>query len=64
MAYSIKLISCAIITTYKLLSYILVSYLDPKPKVVATVDSVVTGALGSIISTHYSLAIITVVVNI
>jgi hypothetical protein len=51
---SINALSCAIITTYKLLSYILVSPLDPKPKVIATIDSVITSALGGIILTCYS----------
>ena len=47
-------------TTYKSLSLILVS--PPKPKVVATIDGVVTGALGSIVLTYYFT--ITLVVNI
>jgi hypothetical protein len=41
--------------------YMLVS---PLPKVVATVDSIVTGALGGIILTYRSSLTITVVVNI
>jgi hypothetical protein len=52
--YSINTLSYTIITTYKLLSYILVSPLDSKPKVITTIDSIVTSALGSIISTYYS----------
>ena len=36
-------------TTYKSLSYILVSPLDPKPKVITAVDSVVTASLGSML---------------
>jgi hypothetical protein len=48
--YSINALSYTIITTCKLLSYILVSP-DPKPKVIAAVDSIVTSALGGIIST-------------
>jgi hypothetical protein len=51
---SVNALSYAIITTYKLLSYILVSHLDPKPKVISAVDGVITGALGSIMSTCYS----------
>ena len=48
--YSINALNCAIITTYKLLSYILVSLLNPKPKVITTIDSVVTSTyLGSIL---------------
>ena len=42
----------------------LVSPLDPKPKVVTTIDSIITSTLGSIILTYRSLATITVVVNI
>ena len=34
------------------------------PKVVAAVNSVVTGAFSSIMLTYYSLAIVTIVVNI
>jgi hypothetical protein len=48
---SVNALSCAIVTTYKSLSCILVSPLDPKPEVVAAVDSVVTGALGGIMLT-------------
>jgi hypothetical protein len=51
---SINALSYAIITTYKLLSYILVSPLDPKPKVIAAMDGVVTGALGGIMLTYCS----------
>ena len=43
------------------LLYILVSLLL---KVVATIDGVVTGALGGMVSTYYSFLTITVVVNI
>jgi hypothetical protein len=43
------------------LLYILISLL---PKVVTTIDSVVTGALGSIVLTYYSFLTITIVVNI
>jgi hypothetical protein len=50
---SVNALSYTIITTYKLLSYILVSPPDPKPKVIATVDGVITGALGGIILTCY-----------
>jgi len=35
--------------TYELLSCMLVSPLDPKPKVITTVDSVITGSLGGIL---------------
>ena len=63
--YSVNALSYAIITIYNLLSsYILVSPLNPKPKVVTTVDSVITSALGGIVLTCYSLATITIVVNI
>jgi hypothetical protein len=51
---SINALSYAIVTTYKLLSYILVSPLDPKPKVISAVDSVITSALGGIVLTCYS----------
>ena len=36
-------------TTCESLSYILVSPLDPKPKVITAVDGVVTASLGSIL---------------
>ena len=40
-------------TTYELLSYILVSPLDPKPEVIATVVSVVTASLGGMLSNFF-----------
>jgi hypothetical protein len=52
--YSINALSYAIITTYKLLSYILVSPLDPNPEVITAVNGIVTSALGGIILTYYS----------
>ena len=41
------------VTTYKLVSAILVS--PPKPKVVTTVNGVIVGAFSSILLTYYSL---------
>ena len=62
---SVNTLSYAIITTYKLLSYILVSPLDPKPKVVTSVVSVTTSTLGGIMLTYYFVSsTITLVVNI
>jgi hypothetical protein len=52
--YSVNALSYTIITTYKLLSYMLVSPPDPKPKVIAIVDSVITSALGGIVLTYRS----------
>ena len=49
--YFIKLLSYTIVITYKSLSGMLVS---PNLKVVTTIDSVITGALGSIVLTYYS----------
>ena len=46
------------------MSCILVSPLDPKPKVVAAVDSVVAAYLDGIVLTYRSSTTITVVVNI
>jgi hypothetical protein len=60
--YSIKLLSYTIITIYKSLSYILVSLLDTKPKVVAAVDSVVTACLGSIVLTYYFTITLVVII--
>ena len=54
-AYSIKLLNYTIITTYRLLSYILVSPPNPRPKVITTINSVVTSTLGGILLYYYLL---------